>query len=419
MPEPVLFLAHRLPFPPTKGDKLRSYRLLRHLAQGHDVFLGTFVDDAADRVHVGTVRGWCAEAFVADLGAWRARLRSLPAFASGGPLSLPYYRDPRLAEWVRRMVREHGIRRAFVYSSPMAQYVMGLPDVDCVLDFVDIDSDKWRQYAGTRAWPMSSVYRREALRLLAFEREAAARARLSLFVTEAEAALFRRLAPESAERVFGLDNGVDAEFFRPQPQMPSPYAEGEVAIAFTGAMDYWPNVDAVCWFATEVVPEILAREPRARFYVVGMNPAPQVQALAARPGVVVTGRVPDVRPYVQHARAVVAPLRLARGIQNKVLEAMAMARPVVASTTCAAPLSAVPGREIEVARSAEEFAARTLAVLEPGRAAMLGAAARARVLADYDWEAHLARFDRLVEGWGGNERLPLGRASRPAAEALA
>ncbi|PIV73932.1 MAG: sugar transferase [Rhodocyclales bacterium CG17_big_fil_post_rev_8_21_14_2_50_68_7] len=419
MSDPVLFLAHRLPFPPNKGDKLRSYRLLRHLAAGHDVFLGTFVDDPADRIHLDTVRTWCAEAFIADLVPWRARLRSLRALASGGPLSLPYYLDSGLRAWVRRVVGGHGIRRAFVFSSPMAQYVSDLPGLDCVVDFVDIDSDKWRQYAQARRWPMSSVFRREAARLLAAERDVAAASRVSLFVTEAEAELFRRLAPESAARVFALNNGVDGRFFRPDAGMPSPYAADEIPIAFTGAMDYWPNVDAVCWFADEVLPAIRAREPHARFHVVGMNPAPQVQALAQRPGVAVSGRVPDVRPYLQHARAVVAPLRIARGIQNKVLEAMAMARPVVASPGCAGPLGAAPGREIEVARSAGEFAARTLAVLEPARAASLGAAARARVLADYDWEAHLRRFDRLLDGWGEAAPQRGARAARGTVEALA
>jgi sugar transferase (PEP-CTERM/EpsH1 system associated) len=189
---------------------------------------------------------------------------------------------------------------------------------------------------------------------------------------------------------------VNADYFSPEHAFPSPYAAGEVPVVFTGAMDYWPNVDAVVWFAAEVLPRLRESHPDVRFHIVGMRPAPAVQALAGD-GVAVSGTVPDVRPYLAHAAVVVAPLRVARGIQNKVLEAMAMARPVVVSTDCASGIDAAAGVDLEVAADTEEFVARVDALLrDPARAVRMGAAARNRVLAHYDWDARLSRFDRWL-----------------------
>ncbi|MEO6596933.1 MAG: glycosyltransferase, partial [Planctomycetota bacterium] len=176
-----------------------------------------------------------------------------------------------------------------------------------------------------------------------------------------------------------------------------PFASDEDAIVFTGAMDYWPNVDAVSWFVHDVLPAIVAVRPRARFYVVGMHPTAAVVALANEPRVVVTGLVPDVRPYLRHARVVVAPLRVARGIQNKVLEAMAMARPVVVSATAAEGLSGMPGVDFEIAMDAQEFACKTVGLMDDPAATVIGTAARTRVVADYAWTSNLAPFEALLD----------------------
>jgi glycosyltransferase involved in cell wall biosynthesis len=162
-------------------------------------------------------------------------------------------------------------------------------------------------------------------------------------------------------------------------------------------MDYWPNVDAVCWFAAEIFPLLAQGRPELRFYIVGRAPTPAVRALVGDK-VVVTGTVPDVRPYLRHAAVVVAPLRLARGIQNKVLEAMAMARPVVASSECAAAIEAADGRDLESASSADEFVERVGALLDaPARAQTIGEAARRQVVDHYSWEAHLSRLDAWLD----------------------
>ncbi len=393
--EPILYLVHRIPFPPNKGDKVRSFNLLKFLASRYRVHLGTFVDDPDDLAHVERLREYCASITAVQIHPTLARIRSLAGFWTGEPLTLHYYRDTSLSAWARDVVRECGIRKAVVFSSAMAQFV---PDEELkvVVDFVDVDSAKWDQMGRAHRWPMSAVFGREGDRLLAFEREVATHADASVFVTQAEADLFRKLAPECAARVTHAVNGVDTAYFAPQPGLPNPFTAGEEAIVFTGAMDYWPNIDAVTWFAQESLPAIVAQRPQARFYVVGMAPSSAVRALARDPHVVVTGRVPDVRPYLQHARVVVAPLRVARGIQNKALEAMAMGRPVVISAGAAGALSALPGREIETATSAADFANKTLALMDGVRGEALGAAARARVLTDYDWMTNLAPFDALL-----------------------
>ncbi|MDP3085152.1 MAG: TIGR03087 family PEP-CTERM/XrtA system glycosyltransferase, partial [Rubrivivax sp.] len=368
----LLYLVHRLPYPPNKGDKVRSYHLLKHLAARHRVFVGTFVDDPEDEVHVERVRGLSAGLHVSRLHPLRARVASLAGLLSGQALTLHYYRDAALRRWVRDTVRDQAIDAVVVFSSSMAQYADGL-GLPMLVDFVDVDSAKWTQYADQHRWPMSALYRREGQALLAYERDVASRAARSFFVTEKETQLFRKLAPECRAGVEALSNGVDAEHFAPDPARPSPFAVGEVPLVFTGAMDYWPNVDAVSWFAQAMLPALRARWPALRLHIVGRSPSAAVQALASD-AVSVTGTVPDVRPYLQHAAVVVAPLRLARGIQNKILEAMAMGRPVVAASECVEALDAQAGADLLAAGGAQAFIDQVDALLsDPARAQALGA----------------------------------------------
>ncbi len=393
---PLLYLVHRIPFPPNKGDKVRSFNILRQLAVRHRVFLGTFVDHPDDRAHVARLQEWCEDVFALDLQPLRQRIGSLRALLAGEALSLPYYRDARLSSWVRATVEREGIGRAVAFSGPMAQYLAPLRLQCAIVDFCDVDSAKWTQYAAERMWPLSWLYRREGARLLAFERAAAARAACSLFVTEAEAGLFCRAAPEVADRIRVMQNGVDADYFSPAHRFESPYPAGGPVLLFTGAMDYWPNIDAVTWFAKEILPTIRSRIADVRFWIVGMNPAPAVLGLREA-GITVTGTVPDVRPYLAHAELVVAPLRIARGIQNKVLEAMAMARPVVLAAAPAQGLAADDGRECVVADGAASFADGVVRLLTQADARQrMGRAARDCVLKNYSWQAHLRLLDELL-----------------------
>jgi sugar transferase (PEP-CTERM/EpsH1 system associated) len=391
----ILYLCHRLPYPPNKGDKVRSYHMLRHLLRQHEVHLASFVDDAEDEPHVATLEGWCAGVMAPRLHRRSAQLASLAGLATGEPLSLPFYRHAGLARWVRGLIESRRVDLALVFSSPMAQYVSG-HGIPMVVDLVDVDSAKWADYGRSRRGPMAWLYGREGRTLLDYERRIAAASRRTLLATDMEADLFRSLAPESAGRIGAVHNGVDVAHFDPNLPHPNPFPAGERPIVFTGAMDYWPNVDAVQWFVRDMLPAIAERCPGARFHIVGRSPAPAVQALAG-PRVNVTGTVPDVRPYLQHAAAVVAPLRLARGIQNKVLEAMAMARPVVAAAACVEAIDAEPGVHLLSGRTAEDFIAHVCALLEdPARATRLGQAGRERVQAVYDWSARLAALDACL-----------------------
>jgi len=395
----LLFLAHRIPYPPDKGDKIRSWNILRFLATRYRVHLGCFIDDEADWPHADHLRDLCADCHFAPLRQAQGRLRALRSLVAGEALSVGYYRDPVFAGWVEQVRRRVRPKRVFGYSSQVAPFIMtpGFAEARRIVDFVDVDSDKWRQYAGAKPWPMSWVYRREARTLRTFERAVAGAVDIGLFVSEAEAALFRSIAPAAAARIRHVDNGVDHTYFDPAIAHPDPYAGHRETVVFTGAMDYWANVDAVTWFADAILPRLLERRPGLRFAIVGARPAPAVQALAGRPNIVVTGRVADIRAYVAHAAAVVAPLRLARGVQNKVLEAMAMAKATVVTPQALEGISAQSGRELVAAQSAAAFADAVLDVMAPTRAAALGAEARRRILARYTWAATLAPLVAMLE----------------------
>lgn len=392
----VLYLVHRIPYPPNKGDKVRSFHLLQHIARTHQVYLGTFVDDPEDWQHVATLSQWCADVHVEAVRPAWARIKSLGALITGDPLTLAYYRSPSMRRWAEDISAGGSIDATIVFSSVMASFAP--PAVPMLVDFVDADSAKWAQYADQSRWPMSWVYRREGERLLTYERAVAKRAVRSFLVTSAEVALFEKLAPDCAGLVEPLCNGVDAEYFSPMSGRDNPFRPESVSLVFTGAMDYWPNVDAVEWFCKEVMPTLRDRVPGVILYIVGRSPSPAVNALS-RPDVIVTGTVPDVRPYLQYAHLVVAPLRIARGVQNKILEAMAMARPVVTSTSCMRAI--VSGGRLDGLAAADDPASyvdQIAALLaDPARAARAGVDARDHVVRQYSWQAHLSGLDRHLD----------------------
>ena len=393
MPD-LLFLTQRIPYPPIKGEKIRPLQILRHLRQSYDVHLGCLVDDPRDQEHVPTVRALCKDAYFATLDRRRAKVTCLRGLLTGEPLSVTFYRDRGLAEWTARVLREVRPEAVFVCSSNMAPYVLDLRDRQgvCLVDLADVDSEKWRAYASAGRPPMRWVHAREWRRTAELEGRIARECDWSTFVSAEEAALFTRLHPAAADRIRAVSSGVDAAYFDPALAGEAPYPTDRLNFVFTGTMDYPPNMDAVAWFAGTILPLIRRTAPNAAFHIVGSSPAPQVQALASE-GVHVTGRVPDVRPYVAHATACVAPMRIARGIQNKVLEAMAMARPVVVTPDALEGIGARPGEEVLLAETAEAFAA---ACLDAAGRAAVGAAARQRVLRDYIWAERLRGFDALL-----------------------
>lgn len=388
----ILFLAHRYPYPPNKGDKIRAFHIAEHLLKRHEVSLGFTVtpgDAAADM-------GWAGkftDVYAGEVATFDRLALTGMALLSGGALSVAAFRHGGLAAWVRDLIARKKPDLVYAFSSAMAQYV---PDgTRMVLDFVDVDSEKWRQYGETqdplRAW----FYRTEARRLLAFDRAQARRAIASIFVSEDEKQIFDRLSPETAANHIAIANGVDVTFF--DPAKVAPRAKSDPTIVFVGMMDYWPNIDAVTWFAKEILPLVRARQPAARFQIVGARPTAAVAALGQLAHVEVTGAVDDVRPYVGAADVVVAPLRIARGIQNKVLEGMAMARPIVTTQGALEGINAMPGRDLLAGETAEAIAAGVLQILEGRAPAGLGAAARAFVLAQHEWSANLRRLDKLID----------------------
>jgi sugar transferase (PEP-CTERM/EpsH1 system associated) len=398
----ILFLAHRIPFPPDRGDKIRSWHLLEHLSRLARVHLACFADDEADAAHLPALRAALGD----RLGEAHVEVRRGNKAAAGArallerrPVSLALFDSRELRSFVRRMLVGRRIGTVFGYSGQMAQFVPHVLRQRFVMDLGDVDSAKFGQYADEGAGPMRWLYRREAERLFAFERETAARADVTTFVSAAEADLFRTRT--NLPNIRALSNGIDLDFFHEFNAFPrlSPAERGQgPLLLFTGQMDYPPNIDAVRWFAEQVLPQL----PEGRFVIAGRQPTAEVRRLE-NDRVKVTGAVADMRSWLAAADLVVAPLRIARGIQNKVLEAMAMARPVVASPGAFEGIEARPGREFVVADGAARMVAEIHQLLaSPEEAAALGRAARARVERSYSWDQRLAPLAEIV--FPGRER---------------
>ena len=393
----LLFLTQRIPYPPIKGEKIRPLQILRHLRERYEVHLGCLVDDVRDMEHVPTIATLCASSYFAPLDRRMAKITCLRGLLTGDPLSVTFFRDRGLQSWVDGVLRRIRPQAVFICSSNMAAYVLDnaykAPVSLC--DLADVDSEKWRAYAEQGSGPMRLVHHREWKLTAKLEARIARECDWSTFVSAEEAALFTSLVPGQASHIRAIVSGVDAVYFDPLLIHRAIFDTSRPNYVFTGTMDYPPNMDAVVWFAQSILPLIRQTRPDAQFHVVGSSPAPAVAKLAELDGVFVTGRVLDVRPYVAHATAGVAPMRIARGIQNKVLEAMAMARPVVVTPDGLEGIYATDGHEVLVASGEAEFANACLATLAP-EAQAIGDAARRRVLADYVWAQRLRGFDALL-----------------------
>lgn len=394
----LLFLVHRIPFPPNKGDKIRSFNVLKFLAERFCIHLGAFIDDQNDFQYVDNLNDYCASTCLLPLNANSAKLKSLSGFLTAQPLTLPYYFDNKMQSWVNEVIDKENIDKALVFSSSMAQYLSGdqYGSLKRLIDFVDIDSDKWSQYVKSAALLMKPVYLYEAKMLLAWEKKIAAEFDHSFFVSESESNLFKQFSPSSAAKISYFNNGVDTEYFSPDCAFDSPYENNQAVIVFTGAMDYWANVDAVVWFSQQVLPVLCRQNPQLKFYIVGSKPDDKVKALAKSPNIVVTGMVDDVRPYLAHAAIAVAPMRIARGIQNKVLEAMAMEKLVVVSPQGYEGINARNGQELLLAGNGDEWVDAINHLLSSEDASFMGNAARQRVLKDYSWQGSLAQLEQCL-----------------------
>lgn len=403
----VLYLCHRIPYPPDKGDKIRAFHQLRAIAARHEVDLFTLADDRADSVHQQPLAKYCRKITVSRLDPKLARLRALPFLLTSKPLTLPYFYSAELAAEVRNALATRSYDRVFVYCSAMAQYVEPAGQIPALLDMVDVDSDKWSQYAGFSKFPFSAIYRREGRTLREYERWACSRFASILVTTEREAKLVRQIS--DVANVHAISNGVDTEYFSSQAVPPTP---GAPAVIFTGDMSYFPNEEAVVSFARNVHPLIRRSLPGLRFLIVGRNPGPNVQQLRKIEGVEVTGFVPDVRTYLAQAQVSVAPFSIAAGIQNKILEAMSYGLPVVATSRVASSLAEGAARMVDVADGAEGMAAAVQRLLrDPQLARRKGAEGRCQVAADYNWERSLSQVLQLLENPADNDIPAMNRTS--------
>ncbi len=361
MKEPLLYLCHRIPFPPNKGDKITTFNILKFLNKHYEVYLGCFIDDPNDKQYTEKVAKLCKQCFFVDLNPTLAKLKGLTAFGRGEPITLPYYRSSKMQNWVNKTISDAGISKAFIYSACMAQYGLTKETKHLykVMQFADIDSDKWLQYANSSTGVMSKVYRREYRTLEEYEKYVANNFSISCFISETETSLFRNMISERIHsKIQTLSNGIDSDYFSPlaQSTLAEPFPlKKDNYIVFTGAMDYKPNIETVTWFTKNIWTEVVKQCPEARFYIVGSSPPKQVMALEKYPGVIVTGRVEDVRPYLSYAKAAVAPMRMARGIQNKILEAMAMEKPVMTSNRGIEGLENYPKESLYVTDSEESM----------------------------------------------------------------
>ncbi|MBP9693805.1 MAG: TIGR03087 family PEP-CTERM/XrtA system glycosyltransferase [Alphaproteobacteria bacterium] len=387
--EHLLFLVHRIPYPPNKGDKIRSWHILQNLSEVYHVHVGGFIDHEPDWVYVPTIAAITKSHCFLPLKPLQAKIRSLKALITGKSLTEYYFFDERLAEWVEEMRTMHHIKKVFVFSSGMASYIMneGWIDAIKVMDFVDVDSDKWAQYAMQKSFPLSWIYRREGRKLQSFEKKIAQFCTASLFVSEKERNFFLSQNPDlKMKTVKAVMNGVDLSFWDWELSFPSPYPEGKEVIVFSGAMDYWPNIDAVTWFCQDVMPMLRNVLPNVLFAIVGSNPSPDVKALVNEGNILVTGSVTDIRPYISHAKVSVAPMRVSRGIQNKVLEAMVMGKPVIATHLA---LSALEDLSCEAMTADEpaKFRDSVLKLLNDGaQQEKIGKKARLFIQKNYSWD---------------------------------
>jgi sugar transferase (PEP-CTERM/EpsH1 system associated) len=393
----VLFLAHRVPFPPDRGDRIRAHHLLKALAKRGPVHVGCFAEGENP----------AAEAALAEISASYCitpRTKPLPlagieAVLAGKPVSLTAFHSRQLESWVRETIARHAVEAIVVFSGQMGQYVPVGFAGRVVIDLCDVDSAKFANYAanGERVW----LNAREARLLAAEEERLGQRADATILISGAEAALYRsRLQKPANVNVQVIGNGIDAGFFDPAATTPHPVLADQPGphFVYTGQMDYRPNEQAALWVIEALMPALRARFPEAVFHIVGRNPTAKLTAHDGVTGVRVWGEVPDVRPFIAAADAVLAPLLIARGVQNKVLEAMAMARPVVLTPEAATGIAATDDEHWLVSSpDPQAMAARIAGLLaDPAEQARIGKAARRFVREHYGWEAMLAPLDALL-----------------------
>jgi polysaccharide biosynthesis protein PslH len=396
----ILFLSHRIPFPPDRGDKIRSHHIVKRLARIAPVHIATFADDDADMAEEVELAS-LAQSYHLVRRAKPLSVAGLQSLISGKPASFHAFFDPGVAAYVQRVLAERPIGTVFVFSGQMGQYVPKTYAKRLIVDLVDVDSAKFEAYSQNADRLLARIYAREARLLREEEARLAALADSTLLISEAEADLFRsRLDDEAiAGKVGILQNGVDSDYFNPSLVLAEPQLEQlpSPRIIFTGQMDYPPNITAVVRAVRQIMPLVRESLPRASFHIVGRNPTDEVTALEKLDGTRVWGRVDDVRPWLKACEMALVPLEIGRGVQNKVLEAMAMRLPVVLTPAAANGIDAREGRHFEVAESDADLArAMVRLATDSNKAAVMGLEARRFVVDNLSWPAALEELSQLL-----------------------
>ena len=405
----ILFLAHRTPFPPNKGEKIRAYHILTQLAQTHTVSLVYWVDSPADLDHVSTLRKTCqGVAIPIRLNSSKAILRGVKSLVAGKSFSEGYFYSREFQLAIDRLVKNENYNLVYAFSSVMAQFIMGKHHLPTVVDFVDVDSDKWGQLGRFKNFPLSTFCYLEQTRLRRYEEILSDWAQCNLFVSQAEADLFKSIGGRGAVAV--LPNGVDLDLARlPQSKRRSPgFNEQSLApesqavrLLFVGTMNYYPNTDAVLYFAKQILPLIRRRYPHVTFEIVGRFPPRSVRKLDGVDGVRVLGEVSDVHSHLMRADVSVAPMRIARGVQNKVLEAMSAGVPVVATSEAVKGIQVAEGSEVLVGDNPEEFAAQVDRILSDSALyERISTQGRNRVMESYSWKGVGADLNEIIDRCG-------------------
>jgi polysaccharide biosynthesis protein PslH len=388
----ILFLCHRLPYPPKRGGKIRPFNMIRHLARNHEVTVATLARTATELAEGRELEQHCHALHVSRVPAYAGWGRFALHALTGYPSTFGYFYSPELARTVARLLDTKHFDAILVHCSSMGPYVASHRGCRRIMDFGDADSEKWFEYSHTAPWPLSLAFRLEGRKVRSYERRLGAQFDACSVNAPRERDVLRTYVPTP---IHVIPNGVDLEYFRSRRAPNDSYIAHR--LIFTGNMSYRPNVDAVGHLVADVLPRVRQEVPGVGLYIVGMDPTPAVRKLADGDRVVVTGRVEDVRPYFEDAAVAVVPLRVARGLQNKVLEAMAMRVPVVASEAAYQGITAVPGRDLMVAADAEAFARAVVRLLrEPETRERYAAAGRACVEENHNWDRLLPRLEELV-----------------------
>ncbi|MDH3314158.1 MAG: TIGR03087 family PEP-CTERM/XrtA system glycosyltransferase [Gammaproteobacteria bacterium] len=388
----ILYICHRFPFPPKRGGKIRPFNMIKHLsAAGHEVTVASLARSPQEAEEGQGIAPYCARYEMAEVANPVQFARMVARVPTPVPSSMGFFYSAALARKVRELLARERFDLIFVHCSSVAQYVAGLHGIPKILDFGDMDSQKWLEYARYKSFPLSLGYSLEGKKLEREERRLAGLFDLCTATTRAEWETLERYRTGVATDWF--PNGVDSEFFAPQD-----HAYDRSTISFVGRMDYYPNQECMFDFCASTLPFLRERRPDIKLLIVGADPSPAVQRLGELPGVTVTGSVPDVRPHVRRSALMVAPLNIARGTQNKILEAMAAGVPVVASRVAAGGVDAVANEHFLVASTPKEYAQAVLQILDnPAERRRLAIAGRERMLSHHAWDRSMQRLDRVIE----------------------